>query len=70
MSNTEVAIDAVNKLFEITEQRDELLEALEKTQEFFQFLWRDVYMNDYAFEYLEKIQGVVLEATTKANEGK
>lgn len=70
MSNTEVAIDAVNKLFEITEQRDELLEALEKTQEFLQFLWRDVHMNDYAFEYLEKIQGVVLEATTKANEGK
>lgn len=29
MSNTQVAIDAVKKLYEVTEQRNELLEMLE-----------------------------------------
>ena len=43
MSNTQIAIDAVKKLYEVTEQRDELLEALEAIIERWDTpLWKDV----------------------------
>ena len=43
MSNTQLAIDAVKKLYEITEQRDELLEVLEAIIERWDTpLWKDV----------------------------
>ena len=56
MSNTQVAIDAVKKLYEVTEQRDELLKVLSEVQEFLQYLWRDVAMNEYGADYRDRLE--------------
>lgn len=51
MSNTQVAIDAVKKLYEVTEQRDELIEALE-------FALESVYnWGEYADYYFKEKHG-------------
>ena len=57
MSNTQLAIDAVKKLYEVTEERDELLEILESVMDD----WR------YGFEpYDSKVYEKSLEIIAKA----
>ena len=45
---------------------DELLEALENVDEFLNFAWRDIEMNDYSFTLLEDVIGKVQRQITKA----
>ena len=66
MSNTQIAIDAVKKLYEVTEQRDELLKVLE-------FALEAVYnWGEYADYYFKEKHGfdadvkVIKDAIAKA----
>ena len=68
MSNTQLAIDAVKKLYEVTEQRDELLKVLSEVQEFLQYLWRDVAMNEYGSDYRDRLERYIDNAIANAKE--
>ena len=67
MSNTEVAIALLKQLEKTEEQRNELLEALEEVNEFLDFAWRDIEMNDYSFTLLEEVICKVQRQIAKAN---
>ena len=66
MSNTEVAIALLKQLEKTEEQRNELLEALEEVNEFLDFAWRDIEMNDYSFTLLEEVICKVQRQIAKA----
>ena len=68
MSNTEVAIALLKQLEKTEEQRNELLEALEEVNEFLDFAWRDIEMNDYSFTLLEEVICKVQRQIAKAKE--
>ena len=66
MSNTQIAIDLLHVLEKTEAQRDELLSALEDVNEFLNFAWRDIQMNDDSFTLLEDIIGKVQIQIAKA----
>ena len=68
MSNTEIAIALLKLLEKTEEQRNELLKALEEVNEFLNFAWRDIQLNDYSFTLLEDIIGKVQIQIAKAKE--
>ena len=66
MSAVTVPEDKLAELQRKAKLVDELLEALENVDEFLNFAWRDIEMNDYSFTLLEDVIGKVQRQITKA----